>query len=333
MMRWHRACLLGSVWLCACVAGVWADASQSQKPEKGTVHFQPLGDQQNIPQRYRLEPHTFAYEMALKRDLPQSGLEVYEVRFPSALTSPCPENNTVYAEYYRPRGPGPFPAVIVLDVTAGDQSLSRAIATHLAQNGIAGLFVQMAYYGPRRPPGSKLRLLSPDVNQSLEGVRQTVLDLRRATAWMADRPELDARRLGVLGTSLGSFMAALAGEMEPRLGRVAILLGGGGLVDAYYDDPRGKVFRALYERLGGSKEKLTRLIAPADPLTCAANLRERNLLILAARRDDIVPPRMAEALWRASGRQKIVWFDCTHYGAVVYIVPALDELVKHFGAD
>jgi dienelactone hydrolase len=312
---------------------VAAPVAAASPVEKGTVHFRPVGDQQEVPERYRLGEHTFPYELSLKTPLPGLDVDVFVLRFPSPVASLVPENNTVYAEYYRPRGPGPFPGTIVLDVTAGDQSLSRSIATHLAQHGIAGLFVQMAYYGPRRPAGSKTRLLSPDVNQSLEAVRQTVLDLRRAAAWMAERPELDGKRLGVLGTSLGSFVGALAGEMEPRLGRVAVLLGGGGLVDAYYDDPRGKVFRALYERFGGSKERLARLIAPADPLTCAANLRGRNLLMLAAKRDDIVPPRMAEALWRASGRQKIVWFDCTHYGAVVYIVPALDEIVKHFGAD
>jgi dienelactone hydrolase len=320
-------------WLALVVVLGCSCAAARAAAEKGTVHFRPVGDQHEVPERYRLGEHTFPYELALKTPLPGLDVDVFVLRFPSPVESPVPQNNTVYAEYYRPRGPGPFPGVIVLDVTAGDQSLSRSIATHLAQNGIAGLFVQMAYYGPRRPPGSKLRLLSPDVHQSLEGIRQTVLDLRRAAAWMAGRPELDGKRLGVLGTSLGSFVAALAGEMEPRLGRVAVLLGGGGLVDAYYDDPRGQLFRALYERLGGSKEKLARLIAPADPLTCAANLKDRKLLMLAARRDDVVPPRMAEALWRASGRQKIVWYDCTHLGAVVYIVPAFAEIVNHFGAD
>ena len=75
-----------------------------------------------------------------------------------------------------------------------------------------------------------------------------------------------------------------------------------------------------------------RLIAPVDPLTCASNLKDRKVLLLAARRDDIVPPRMAEALWQATGKQEIVWFDCTHYGAVKYSVPAMEYLVRHFGA-
>jgi dienelactone hydrolase len=320
-------------WLSLVVLSAALPAAAAGPPvEKGTVHFRPAGDQHAIPERYRLDEHTFPFELTLKGPLPGLNVDVFVLRYPSPVKTAVPENNTVYAEYYRPRGAGPFPGAIVLDVTAGDQSLSRAMATHLADHGIAGLFVQMAYYGPRRPPGSKVRMLSPDVHHSLEAVRQTVLDLRRAAAWLAARRELDPNRLGVVGTSLGSFIGALTAEMEPRLRRVAVLLGGGGLVDAYYDDPRGKTYRALWEALGGTKEKLAHLLAPVDPLTCAGNLRDHKLLMLAAKRDDIVPPRMAEALWRATGRQKIVWFDCTHYGAVEYIVPAMAEIVRHFGA-
>jgi dienelactone hydrolase len=308
----------------------------SDKPtarvEKGAVHFQPAGDQKNIPERYRLEDHTFYYEMELMREMPNSGLAVYHVRFPSPVVTDCPENNTVHAEYYRPivSDGTKLPGVIVLDITAGDQKLSRIIATHLAQNRIAAFFVQMAYYGPRRPPGSDRRLLSPDYQRSMAAVRQTVLDIRQATAWLESRPEIESRKLGVLGTSLGSFMGALAAEMEPKLSRVAVLLGGGGLVDAYYDDPRASGFRQVWEGLGGTKEKLAELIAPADPITCATNLKDRRVLILAGKRDDIVPPRAAEALWKATGQQKIVWFDCTHYGAVAYFLPAMRHIVKHF---
>jgi dienelactone hydrolase len=323
-MRW--------LTLAALLVVVLPAAAAESPVETGSVRFRPAGDQHNVPERYRLSEHNFTYELTLKGSVPGVEVDVFILRFPSPVETACRENNTVYAEYYRPRGAGPFPAAIVLDVTAGDQSLSRGMATHFAAHGIAGLFVQMAYYGPRRPPGSKLRMLAPDVNHSVNAVRQTVLDLRRAAAWLAARQELDPNRLGVVGTSLGSFIGALTAEMEPRLTRVAVLLGGGGLVDAYYDDPRGKPYRALWEALGGTRGRLAKLLAPVDPLTCAANLKDRKLLMLAARRDDIVPPRMAEALWQATGRQKIVWFDCTHYGAVAYIVPAMAELVHHFGA-
>jgi dienelactone hydrolase len=313
--------------------GLTPAAASAGDVEKGSVYFRPLGDQQNIPERYRLGEHTFPYEMELKLALPNVEADVYRLRFPSPVVTATPENNTVHAEYYRPRRKGPFPCVIVLDISGGDQSLSRFISTLLAERGIGGLFVQMAYYGPRRPPDSRLRLMSPNVFHTLEAVRQTVLDLRRATAWMEARPEIDAKRLGILGTSLGSFMSALTAEMEPKLGRVAVLLGGGGFVDAFYDNPQGAMFRKAWEALGGTKKKLADLIAPVDPLTYAANLKDRQVLFIAGKRDEIVPPKATVALWEAAGRQKIVWYDCTHYGAALYMVPAMEHIVRHFGAD
>jgi dienelactone hydrolase len=306
--------------------------AEGPKPDTGTVQFRPADAEKTIPRRYRLVPHQFTFRLEKTEDLPLSGVEIFHLTFPSPVKSPVKENNTVHAEYYRPKGKGQFPCVIVLDVTAGNQELSRVIATHLAQNRICGLFVQMAYYGPRRPKGSRLRLLSPDLKRTFEGIRQTVLDLRWAAAWMASRPEVDAKRLGIMGTSLGSFFAALTGEMEPRLHRVAVLLGGGGFVDGYYDHPRARGARKLWEALGGTKEKAAKMIAPVDPITCAANLKSHRLLILAARKDTIVPPKMAKALWKASGKQKIVWYNCNHYSAALYILPALRELVKHFGS-
>src|SRR4051794_21281502 len=170
--------LIGLVAGATAVSAVPARAAAPpRKGESGTFRFAPSPDEKELPRRYQLKPAEYAWRMDRIRQMPVTGVTVYHLRFPSPVKTDTPENNTVHAEYYRPVGKGPFPAVIVLDVTAGNQSLSRGIATHLAQNGIAGLFVQMAYYGPRRPPSSNLRLLMPDLNHSLGAIRQTVLDL------------------------------------------------------------------------------------------------------------------------------------------------------------
>jgi dienelactone hydrolase len=320
-------CLAMLVVVCV---GVPALADEDRRIEKGMVVFAPSGKQDDIPERYRLDKHEFPFEMVLKRELPISGVDIFDVRFPSAFKSAVPENNTVHAEYFRPKKAGQVPCVIVLDILAGNQKLPRAFCEHLAQNGIAGLFVNMAHYGPRRPPGSSLRLLSYDLDQTERAVRQTVLDLRRATAWMASRPEIDSKRLGIMGTSLGSFVAALTAEMEPRLGRVAVLLGGGGFVDAFYDDPRADLFRKVWESIGGTKQTLVQAIAPLDPITRADRLRDRKLLIVAAKKDEIVPPRMAEMLWNASGRQQILWLNAGHYTAILYLPLGTQNVVKLF---
>ena len=326
-MRWLRGLSL------LLFAAASVRAGDGVPVEKGTVRFAPVDDQAAVPERYRLAERTFPYELTLKYEMPAVATTVYRLTYPSPVESKHKENNTVHAEYYRPNGKGPFPAVIVLDITGGDQLLSRSIATHLAQHGIGALFVQMAYYGPRRPPGSPVRLMSPNIPQTLEAVRQTVLDLRCAAAWLEARPEVDRKRLGILGTSLGSFLAALTSEVEPRLNRTVLLLGGGGFVDGYWDHPQALPYRKTFEALGGTKEHLKKLLVPLDPLTCAANLKERKLLMMAAMNDEVVPPKMAEMLWQASGKQKILWYDSGHYTALVHLIDALEHVVKHIKAE
>ena len=52
-------------------------------------------------------------------------------------------------------------------------------AMWLAQHGIAAMTVTMAYYGPRRPAESRMRLLTPDIDRSIANVRQTVSYLEK----------------------------------------------------------------------------------------------------------------------------------------------------------
>ncbi len=141
--------LLSCLTLCLFSANL--GRAEQTPVEKGTVRFKPVDGQAAVPERYRLAERSFEYQMSLKYEMPSVDTTVYRLTFPSPVESKSPENNTVHAEYYRPKSKEPFPAVIVLDITGGDQSLSRSIATHLAQHGIGALFVQMAYYGPRRP--------------------------------------------------------------------------------------------------------------------------------------------------------------------------------------
>ena len=91
----------------------------------------------------------------------------------------------MHCEYYRSRLPGRRPGVIVLHIMGGDFALSRLFCNSLAQHGVCALFVKMPYYGPRRDLSSPRRMVSADPRQTVEGMTQAVLDIRRATAWLA----------------------------------------------------------------------------------------------------------------------------------------------------
>jgi dienelactone hydrolase len=55
-----------------------------------------------------------------------------------------------------------------------------------------------------------------------------ITDVMQAVSYLAQRPEVDASRMGVTGYSMGSFVVALAGAIDPRL-RVCVPVGGGNL--------------------------------------------------------------------------------------------------------
>jgi dienelactone hydrolase len=190
------------------------------------------------------------------------------------------------------------------------------------------MVVLLPYYNERRPPNSKLKLVSTDIVRTLDGIRQGVLDCRCAIAWLAGRPEVDPEKLGMVGTSLGSFLAGLTSANEPRIKNVCMLLGGGGLVDAYYDHPKAKPVTEWIDLLGG-KRLVKNLIAPVDPITYAAQLKGKNLLMIAAKNDEIVPPKAARQLWEATGKQRIVWLDSGHITAAFYTMTVLCEVRDH----
>lgn len=292
-------------------------------------------DADTVPARFRLPAGPFHADMVRTHDLPGSAVEVFAVRFPSAVASRHGVNNTVHAEYFRPKGvTDRRPAAVVFDILDGAGVVSRGQAVWLAAQGVPAVCVTLPYYGPRRPSladsgGEKLRFLSPDIPASLANVRQGVLDGRRAVSWMANRPEVDSERITVVGTSLGSFVAALVAAAEPRVSGACLLLGGGGLVDAFATHPKAAAVLPLLALVGLTKEALQTTIAPVDPLTYADLLKPKRLLMIGASRDDVVPPIALTRLWEATGKPKIVWYDATHVGAAGFGFAAMREIHDH----
>jgi dienelactone hydrolase len=77
-----------------------------------------------------------------------------------------------------------------------------------------------------------------------------VTDVMQAVSYLAQRPEVDSRRIAAAGYSMGSFVVALTGAVEPRL-RASVLVGGGNLdgPGEYWDNTKpmcqGTPYRSL----------------------------------------------------------------------------------------
>jgi len=118
--------------------------------------------------------------------------------------------------FFIPPGRGPRPAVIVLGGSGGGYDLDKAAV--LARHGFATL--ALAYFG------------MPGLPSWLH--RVPLEYFAHAIAWLKRQPEVDARRMGVLGISRGAELALLLSSAFPEIRAVvayapsAVAWGSGG---------------------------------------------------------------------------------------------------------
>jgi hypothetical protein len=299
---------------------------------KGEVRFEPsANDDQAVPERFRLPAATFEFT-----ETPQSGLKgdvkISVVTFPSPVKTPHEANNTVHCEYYRPAKPGKYPACVVLHILGGDFPLARLFAFQLASKGVNALFLKMPYYGERRPKGVDVRMVSPNPEETVAGMTQAVKDIRYAAAWLAAQEEVDAKQLGVFGISLGGITASLATAAEPRFTKCCPVLAGGDMAKVLRTSTERHLAdaRKQWAAKGRSLDELDDLMKTIDPCTYGSCLAGRNVLMLNAKNDEVIPRACTESLWEAFGRPKIHWYDAGHYSAMLYITDALEKVADFF---
>ncbi|OFW19963.1 MAG: hypothetical protein A3H97_22340 [Acidobacteria bacterium RIFCSPLOWO2_02_FULL_65_29] len=240
--------------------------------------------------------------------------------FPSALDTPHPENNTVYARLFPARtanGRRPRAAVIVLPQWNADPGGHVGLSRLLAMNGMAALRMSLPYHDRRMPPHLHRAdyIVSANVARTLQVCRQAVLDARRAIAWLAGQ---GYDRIGILGTSLGSCLALLTTAHEPLLNAQAL-----NHISPYFADVvwRGLSTRHVREGLDGhiELELLRALWKPISPRWYLERVRNRQSLLVYARYDLTFPVDLSEDLVREFREHgiphEVSVLGCGHYSS------------------
>ncbi len=124
-------------------------------------------------------------------------------------------------------------------------------------------------------------VLSPsDMPVRLGGLMVT--DVMQAVSELAARSDVDPHRIGVLGFSMGSFIASLAGAADPRIH--ALLLDGGGDLDGvggYWDEGHAIMCQA-------AAYKALRVLGDRGAVLFTLNAKRGNTLILNGTDDSVV---------------------------------------------
>lgn len=246
---------------------------------------------------------------------------LYEQVIVSPVETPYAENNQIRLKVIIPEtAPRPWPTVILLHFWgAAETRLEEDIAERLAARGIASVIFPLPYHLTRTPQGHRSGELAiqPDPDQLVMTMSQSVKDLRRTIDWIETRPELDAKRIGLGGTSLGSIIGTLAYAVEPRIAAASFLLGGVDLAHILWNSSRVVQQRDLLRSQGWTEEKLREALAPIEPANYLPNAPQRPTFVVGAKYDTVIPNRSTQDLISVLGDPPTLWLETGHYGGVL----------------
>ncbi|MBC7288721.1 MAG: prolyl oligopeptidase family serine peptidase, partial [Armatimonadetes bacterium] len=296
----------------------------------------PISATSGLPRNRALfayDPASIRYDAAIEDKTDDA--VVWRVRYTSPVQTEWQQNNTVWATYYQPRKTGakPVPAVVALDVSGSRNArFCRRLIRLLLSYGIAGAYVELPYHMHRQPAGQQPYdlFLRPDTSHLVEVMRQSVMDVRCMVDWLAQRPEIDARRIAIAGFSLGATVGALTYVVDTRLTAAALVGGGGSPADMIWYSQITEHVREDLEKQGVGRAALAVIMNPVDPCAYATPERGHRVLLINARHDLVVPARCTDALIRALGKPKVIWLNSGHFSMFAHPDKLNREMLNWF---
>lgn len=198
----------------------------------------------------------------------------------------------VPATFVVPTDSAPAPAVLLLHgFSSNKERMTQSVGRALLARGVASLAVDLPFHGERDGAEKELPYRNPLA--LVTAWRTAVREARAAIEWMAAQPEVDDGRIGVIGYSLGGFLALMTASEERQLRVIALAAAG--------DLPDTTPYTALLRRA-------------IDPLRAVRRLGGRPLLLVNGRRDTTTRPAQAERLFAfAEEPKELVWYEGGHW--------------------
>lgn len=244
--------------------------------------------------------------------------EEFVAKFPSAYSSGVVVNDTVTLRVVLPRAvPRPVPIVLILHYWgAKDLLVERSLAAQLVAKGVGAAILTLPYHLERTPAGlsSGELAIQPEPAKLIATSEQSVMDVRRAIDFLQTRKEVDPRRIGISGVSLGAIVSSLSFAVEDRIKRGAFLLGGTDLAGILWKSSRTVPQRDAMRRKGVTEEALRDALKPIEPETYLPTLDARRAFVVYGLYDPVVPPGNSKRLIERLNDPAVLALDTGHYG-------------------
>jgi dienelactone hydrolase len=289
----------------------------------------PYAPTPGAPPARAAAPDPFAYErrpVAMTNHVEEEGRD-YTVRLVAmpSVGENGQEGNLLTSRYYQSKAAGRRPLVIVVPIWGGSPYPSTMVARDLVSGGRSHVLLLLGEQtvidweamGEAPTPDSFAAI----VGRMIERVRTSIIDLRRLMDWAEGRPEVDPRRIGLIGFSESTMQVTGVLASDPRPAAAVVVMGGARFHEVMatcYGGP-GEVRTLVTRRFGWSPADLARalapLMAPIDPDHLGSRVDPARVLLVEAQHDDCIPPGAREALWTSLGRPERISVASSHSGS------------------
>jgi len=281
-------------------------------------------------------PPTSDFAFSANGTQPRVVGEAGTLTFPSALTTPHPENNVVSGRWFPAAGDEALTrkanrgrAVVVLPQWNSDAGGHVGLARVLSRFGVSALRLSLPYHDVRMPPELTRAdyIVSSNIVRTVQVCRQAVLDARRAVGWLAS---LGFERIGIVGTSLGSCLSMLTSAHEPRIRAQAL-----NHVSPWFADVvwRGLSTQHVRQGLDGhvDLDQLRQLWRPISPWSYLDRVAKTQTLLVYAAYDLTFPLDLSKILVDEFQRRALphetAFLRCGHYSTGAFPFKYFDGYV------
>lgn len=220
---------------------------------------------------------------------------------------------------------GPVPLIIFLHGIGQSKGFLEQICTPFNEKGFAMACFDQSMQGERKVQGG----LWKQAVAFRKRPWKTINDARRLIDYFQTYPEIDSRRIYLVGASYGAITGTTLMAFDPRI-RASVLVVGGAYIRTMLDAPliKNGINNSLLHWLG--KQVVSFIMNPADPIHYAKGTAGRPVLMQNGSEDVLVTPEAGKKLYEALGEPKeIRWYPIDHPGLrkedATTIVQMLDE--------
>ncbi len=233
----------------------------------------------------------------------------------------------IVVDYYQlPRSNSPV--VMLLPISGGNYEPETLFARYFAKRGLAVALVHRREIGHETPTPQAIN----------DWLKQNVADNKQVLDWLETRPELDAKRIGLFGISMGGIQAALLAGLDQRIEAAIAGLAGGDLPFILSHSTEKTIVRQRKAFMGEHGmtveqfEDALRQNITMDPCLVAEHVDPKRTMLVLGMCDKVVPFHKGWELRRKMGRPETVLLPTGHYSAVLCI-PYVERVCLNFLRD